>query len=55
LSLKRRYSKIVASVGPVQYAGLGQDEDVAKNNALKLAAENAANTLIQQMNSKGIH
>jgi hypothetical protein len=55
LSLKKSFPKTVAAVGPVVYAGLGPDQKVARANALKLAAESAASTLTQQMNSKGIH
>lgn len=55
LSLKKRRAKTVASVGPVQYAGLGPTQTVARVNALKLAAGNAARTLTQKMNSKGIY
>lgn len=55
LSLKKRRAKTVASVGPVQYAGLGPTQTVARTNALKLAAGNAARTLTQKMNSKGIY
>lgn len=55
LSLKRRFPKTVASVGPVQFSGLGPNETVAKRNALKLAAEKAANDLVAQLRMKGIH
>jgi hypothetical protein len=45
----------VATVGPVQYAGLGPTEAEAQTNALKLAAQNAAKELISQLNSAGVH
>ena len=45
----------VATVGPVQYAGLGPTEAEAQTNALKLAAQNAAKELISQLNNAGIH
>jgi len=55
MSLKKRFPKTVASVGPVQFSGLGPNETVAKRNALKLAAEKAANDLVAQLRMKGIH
>jgi hypothetical protein len=54
VSLKKRFPKTVAAVGPIQYAGLGPSQTVARNNALKLAAESAGQTLTQQLNSKGV-
>lgn len=39
----------VASVGPVQYAGTGPTEAEARNNALRLAANNAARELTSQI------
>ncbi|MCD4744111.1 MAG: hypothetical protein K8R67_16740 [Desulfobacteraceae bacterium] len=54
LSLKKRFPKTVASVGPVQFSGLGPDQTVAKRNALKLAAEKAANELVSQLRAKNI-
>ena len=53
-SLDTKFPKIVASVGPVQYAGLGPDQRVAKLNALKLAGEEAARELTSQLQMKGI-
>lgn len=43
-----------AAVGPIQYAGVGPDEDTARGNALKLAANNAARELTSQLTAKGI-
>ncbi len=43
-----------AAVGPVQYAGVGPDEDSARGNALKLAANTAARELTSQLTAKGI-
>jgi hypothetical protein len=54
LGLKKRFPKTVASVGPVQFSGLGPDQIVAKRNALILAAEKAAQELTSQMRAKGI-
>lgn len=53
-SLAAKFPKIVASVGPVQYAGVGPDQRVAKLNALKLAGEEAARELTSQLQMKGI-
>ena len=47
--------KTVASVGPVQYSGLGPDDAVAKRNALALAAKEVAKTIVHQMNAKGLN
>jgi hypothetical protein len=54
ISVKKRFPKTVASVGPVQFAGVGPNQTVAERNALKLAAQNAANELVNQMNAKGV-
>ena len=53
--LTRRFPVTVASIGPIQYAGLGPSEDVARTNALKLAAQEAAKSLVSEMDAKGIH
>jgi hypothetical protein len=45
----------VATVGPIQYAGLGSTETEAQTNALKIAAQNASRELISQMTNAGIH
>ena len=44
----------VAKVGPIQYFGLGPTITVAKNNALKLAAEDAARNLVAILSTKNI-
>lgn len=54
MDLTGRLPRIVASVGPVQYAGLGPDQDVAMKNALNLAASEAAKTIGDQLNAKGM-
>jgi hypothetical protein len=54
-SLTKRFPKTVASVGPVQYAGLGPNSTVARNNALKLAAEKAATQLTAQLHAKNLY
>lgn len=53
LSVQKR-GAAVAKVGPVQYIGLGPTVTVAKNNALKLAAEEAAKSLVGKLSSKSI-
>ncbi|MCK5680034.1 hypothetical protein KAI46_04400 [bacterium] len=54
LDLRKRFPKTIASVGPVQYAGLGPDQSVASRNALIIAGENAAESLVSQLRAKGI-
>lgn len=53
LDVSSRFPKAVASVGPVQYAGVGPSTTVARNNALKKAAEAAGRELTEQMNARG--
>jgi hypothetical protein len=53
-TLEKRLPKNVASVGPVQFSGLGPDAQVATRNALNLAAEEAAKEIVAILNSKGI-
>lgn len=43
-----------SAVGPVVYLGVGPSEDVARANALKLAANSAAQELSSRMNTIGI-
>ena len=54
ISVKKRFPKTVASVGPVLVAGLGPNQTVAERNALKKAANMAATELVNQLNSKGV-
>lgn len=53
LSVKRR-GAAMAKVGPIQYFGEGPTITVAKNNALKLAAEEAAHELVATLSGKNI-
>lgn len=53
LAVQRRGSA-VAKVGPVQYFGMGPTVIVARNNALKLAAEEVATNLVAKLSSKNI-
>lgn len=50
-----RFARTLSSVGPVQYAGLGPDASVARTNALKIAAQTAAQQMVDELNNKGIH
>lgn len=54
LDLRKRFPRTIASVGPVQYYGLGSDQRSASLNALKLAGEKAAETLVAKLRAKGI-
>lgn len=54
LSVNTKNHLIVASVGPIQSAGLGPDQRVAKLNALKNAGEMVARELTSQLRMKGI-
>jgi hypothetical protein len=53
LDITGRLPRIIASVGPVQYAGLGPDQPVAMRNALQLAATEVARSISDQLNAKG--
>jgi hypothetical protein len=54
LDVTGRFPKTVSAVGPVQFAGLGPNETVARTNALKEAAQNAAQQLMNELNAKGV-
>ncbi len=54
-SIKKRLPRKIASVGPVQFKGEGPNDDVAKRNALILAAREASKAIVDQLNAKGIH
>ncbi|HTT96758.1 MAG TPA: hypothetical protein VMF58_01800 [Rhizomicrobium sp.] len=47
--------RVLASVGPVQYSGLGPDQQVAGRNALLTAASEAAKEISNQLRSKGLN
>jgi hypothetical protein len=47
--------RVLASVGPVQYSGLGPDQQVAGRNALINAASEAAKEISNQLRSKGLN
>lgn len=54
IGLSGRFPKTVAAVGPVQVAGVGPTTTEAEKNALRLAAQQAATELVNQLNSKSI-
>jgi hypothetical protein len=54
INVERKRPKTVASVGPVQFSGVGPTQTVAINNALSLAAESAAKELAEQLNVRGV-
>ncbi len=54
LDVSQAIPDTIASVGPVQYAGIGPTEPEARNNALKLAANNAARDLTSQLTNLGL-
>ncbi|MCC5840706.1 MAG: hypothetical protein JJT96_11325 [Opitutales bacterium] len=49
-----RFPRTVASVGPVQYSGVGPDAQVAERNALSLAGRAAADGLVSQMRTQNL-
>lgn len=53
-NIQGRLPKRVGSVGPVQYFGFGPDDEAAKKEALRLAAENAAETITAQLGLKNL-
>jgi len=54
LDISQTIPDTIASVGPVQYAGVGPTEEEARGNALKKAAESAARELTSQLTNIGI-
>ncbi len=52
-TLKSRFAKTVASIGPVQFSGLGRDRNEAINNAVNLASQSAAKTIVSSLRAKG--
>lgn len=55
LDVSGRFPRTVSSVGPVQFSGLGPDESIARNNALSLAAEKAAQTMVDELNVRAVN
>ena len=54
-NIDKKLPRKVASVGPVQYFGLGPDKDTARRNALRLAAKSAAETVSSQLGNKDLY
>lgn len=54
LDVTGRFPRTVTSVGPVQFAGLGPTESVARTNALREASERAAQQMINELNVKAV-
>lgn len=54
LDVTGRFPRTVSSVGPVQYAGLGPNATVARTNALREAAEQASQQMINELNIKAV-
>ncbi len=54
-NIMKRLPRKIASVGPVQYSGLGPNDSVAMRNALNFAAEEAAKSIVEQLNAKNIN
>lgn len=52
--IAKKLPKKIGSVGPVQYSGLGSDQNTARRNALNKAAAEAAKDIVAQLNSKSI-
>jgi hypothetical protein len=53
--LSRRIPRKVASVGPVDYYGVGPREDGARSEALKQASKEAAILIVNQLRSKNLN
>jgi hypothetical protein len=53
-NITKRLPRKVGSVGPIQITGLGMDDESARREALKLAAEKAAAIIASQLGSKNI-
>lgn len=53
--LSKRIPRKVASVGPVDYYGVGPREDGARSDALKQAAKEAAQQIVNQLRSKNLN
>jgi hypothetical protein len=49
-----KFPKTIASIAGTPYAGLGQDDLVARQNALNEAATRSASELLDQLRMKGI-
>ena len=52
--ITKRLPRKVGVIGPVQYGGRGPNENIARRNALILAGNKAAKTIVQQLQKKGL-
>ena len=52
LDSRGKFTKKIASVGPLQYSGIGENPKVAKVNALVSASTSAAKDLVDQLRAK---
>ncbi len=52
--ISKRLPRKVGVIGPVQYGGRGPNENIARRNALLLAGKNAATSIVDQLNKKGL-
>jgi len=55
LDVSGPFAKAVTSIGPVQFSGIGPDSDVARVNAMQLAAKSAGTQLVNELNAKSVH
>ena len=53
--LSNTLPRVLASVGPIQYSGMGPQRDVAMRNALQNAATEAAKSISDQLNSRPVN
>lgn len=51
--LTRQFPRVISSVGPVQFAGLGANEMSARTTAMQAAAQRAATQLVEEMVARG--
>ncbi len=54
LDLRGGFPRPLSAMGPVQYAGLGPTESVARTEALKRASQEVAKTLVDKLAVKGV-
>ena len=54
LNLEGRFPRVEAAIGPMQYAGLGPSESVARTNALTMAAQAVGENLLDRLTNKDV-
>jgi hypothetical protein len=52
--IARRLPRKVGVIGPVQYGGIGPNENIARRNALIKAGKKAADVIVEQLEKKGL-